>query len=621
MSSTRERRRAIPWTALAVTTGIALRTAVLRARANRLTVVPRATEQIPAEVRNDWYLLLAPGARMTGSQFADAVGHACRGGLKALDLVPDTLPAADALDLLADVDPAAYPKTGRTPGHALIVRRDVAVLAGLTGTRTVAADPVEFLRTARRVRDCAVSGVGLAVLPGLTPATGDPAWRAARLRAVGSPEALGLAWPAAVAGAVAAAAMRSPRAGTPAALLLWLRPRLVFAGRRSPLRPPDARDPAALAARPVRAALAWRRSVAERHRESPATPPPRDIAALRRHYAEAVSAGLDRFFEPRRDDCPWCGSPALRRELRVRDLIQGKPGRFTLDRCLGCGHVFQNPRLSLAGLEYYYGDFYDGINVFGEGATGLAPMHEGFRGRAELPRHHTTPKTWLDVGTGPGHFCAHARTLWPDTVFDGLDMSESVLQGVRNGWLDTAHRGQFPELAASLAGRYDVISMSHYLEHTIDPRAELRAAATALAPGGHLLIEVPDPQSPLRLIFRSRWVCWLQPQHLHFLPPGNLRRALEEHGFTVVADEHGPAHTGGEFVIALVMTVNALAPDPTLPWAGPPTPLRRLRRAAVQAASAPFYIPAVALEVASGWIVKRTGLSNAYRVLARRNDA
>ena len=63
----------------------------------------------------------------------------------------------------------------------------------------------------------------------------------------------------------------------------------------------------------------------------------------------------------------------------------------------------------------------------------------------------------------------------------------------RRGWVDRAHRGLFPDLAAEMAGEYDVVSMHHYLEHTRDPGVELEAAATALAPGGLLSLEIPDP--------------------------------------------------------------------------------------------------------------------------------
>ena len=64
--------------------------------------------------------------------------------------------------------------------------------------------------------------------------------------------------------------------------------------------------------------------------------------------------------------------------------------------------------------------------------------------------------------------------------------------------------------------------MSHYLEHTPDPRAEFDAARMALASGGHLLIEVPNPESILGRILGRCWVGFLQPQHLHLLSPRNM---------------------------------------------------------------------------------------------------
>ncbi|HVE26510.1 MAG TPA: hypothetical protein VNC22_13945, partial [Sporichthya sp.] len=85
------------------------------------------------------------------------------------------------------------------------------------------------------------------------------------------------------------------------------------------------------------------------------------IAAVRARYADDVAAGLDRFFEPPRTTCPWCESPRIKRLMSSPDLVQHKPGHFSVMSCRTCGHCFQNPRLSLEGLEYYYRDFYDGI--------------------------------------------------------------------------------------------------------------------------------------------------------------------------------------------------------------------------------------------------------------------
>ncbi len=160
------------------------------------------------------------------------------------------------------------------------------------------------------------------------------------------------------------------------------------------------------------------------------------LVEARDWYAKATADGLDAFFEPKLDRCPWCRSSNLRRRLRSKELIQLKPGTFTLDECLACGHVFQNPRLNPAGLDYYYRDFYDGLGAE-IAETMFALGGEANRIRADAVAKHATPGTWLDVGTGHGHFCLHAKEVLPDTVFDGLDMGDGIVAAEAAGRVRT----------------------------------------------------------------------------------------------------------------------------------------------------------------------------------------
>ncbi|WP_150135710.1 class I SAM-dependent methyltransferase [Streptomyces hyaluromycini] len=346
-----------------------------------------------------------------------------------------------------------------------------------------------------------------------------------------------------------------------------------------------------------------------------------EIEALRSAYRRDLAEGTDRFFEPPRTTCPWCGSGRLTTRLRTTDLLQHKPGAFVLDRCEECGHTFQNPRLNDTGLEFYYRDFYDGLGEQKMSGTfgGRTKMYQG-RAQAMVP-HDPTPKNWLDVGTGHGHFCEAAREVLPGTAFDGLDFTDGVELAAREGRVERAYRGAFPDLAPDLAARYDVVSMFHYLEHSTDPDRELRAAHETVRPGGHLLIEVPDPESRYARLLGRWWLPWLQPQHLHFIPVANLRARLTELGFTVVAEQHAEAHDPVDLLAAVWLALDHTAPREDAPWLPtPPGTLRKTLRAALLLAGIPALIAGTLLDrFAVRPFSHRLRVSNAYRIVARRD--
>ncbi|MBP0454833.1 class I SAM-dependent methyltransferase [Kitasatospora sp. RG8] len=348
--------------------------------------------------------------------------------------------------------------------------------------------------------------------------------------------------------------------------------------------------------------------------------PSERVAALRPAYQADLAHGTDRFFHRRRTDCPWCASAALRTRLRTTDLLQHKPGRFTLDTCEDCGHTFQNPQLNAKGLEFYYRDFYDGLGEERLGKTFSARTGVHRKQASAVLPHDPAPRYWLDVGTGHGHFCTTARDVFPSTTFDGLDHSQGVELAERAGRLRRGLRGELPELAPRLAGLYDVVSMLHYLEHTTDPSRELASARQVLRPGGLLLIEVPDPRSRSARLLGRWWLPWLQPQHLHLAPAANLRRRLEALGFTVVLEQHGEAHDPIDLLAAVWLFLDRLAPREDAPWhpGGPPGRLRRVLRPALLLAGAPLLVAAMLLDRLLAPVAGRTGFSNAYRLLARR---
>ncbi|MER5460004.1 class I SAM-dependent methyltransferase [Streptomyces sp. NPDC002668] len=613
----------LPWAAIVALAGLTAGTVRARRRLRAVPVLDPASESHSTPHPGQWHLISARGVEVDDATVRAAVAHAERTGLQVLDLVPARLDTERALSLLRllDLSAARYHRTadGRGAGQALLIAEDVRRRAGVecdTGPHS-RPGPAELHILLKRLKPYAPAATGVAIAPGLAAPPPDPARRAVDLRAQGLPP--GLLTVAQLAGLalLVRAAVADGGWGAAAAALYWLQPALVLGGPRTPLRPADLIR--ATAARPLYSLGSALRTAAS-DRSGPAGPVA-ELETLRPGYAAELKAGTDRFFELRRADCPWCGSTRLSVRIRVPDLLQGKPGRFTLEQCGECGHVFQNPRLSLDGLDFYYRDFYEGLGV-GGAAQVFGTMGRSYRARAAMLKPFGTPTAWLDVGTGHGHFCDSARDIWPGTRFDGLDMSAAVREAEVRGWVGTAHQGQFPDLAAGLVHRYDTVSMYHYLEHTREPLAELDAAAAVLAPGGHLLIELPDPESRLARILGAHWLPWFQPQHQHLIPIANLRQALADRGFTVLAEEHGAAHQACDFVGAVLLTVNRLAPHPYAPWGpGTATRTRRVVRTVVHTAALPCFAVAAALDRVRAGVARATEGGNAYRLLARRTPA
>jgi SAM-dependent methyltransferase len=344
-----------------------------------------------------------------------------------------------------------------------------------------------------------------------------------------------------------------------------------------------------------------------------------DAAAARRpDYAERMKTAPAALLEPRRETCPVCDGKDLYVKVRNPDLLQHKPGTFTLEACRGCGHIFQNPRLSIAGLDFYYKDFYDGLGEAGmEFVFGFSA--QPYRTRADMVIASGAPKRWLDVGCGHGHFCQAARGRLPDTQFDGLDLSESIDEAKRRGWVDVAYRGMFPDLAPGFAGAYDAVSMSHYLEHTLDQRAELDAAVTALAPGGRLLIEVPDPEYGLAKLLRGYWLPWFQPQHIHLISVGNLEKLMRERGLEPLEWHRGKAHQKVDFFFAAWLFLDHIAPAPHLPWR-PRGIVGSTWRVVAWTIGAPLILGGIFIDNLIGPLIARGKRGNTYRVVARKKS-
>jgi 2-polyprenyl-3-methyl-5-hydroxy-6-metoxy-1,4-benzoquinol methylase len=253
--------------------------------------------------------------------------------------------------------------------------------------------------------------------------------------------------------------------------------------------------------------------------------------------------------------CLHCGGGAWTVAHIGRDHSGTSPSGTTYQivRCNACGLHYTNPRPRAAALGRFYPPDYaphsSGAES-GDGAVcalvhrvafGAPSVRPGGVGRiaAALVTTVRRPESlgfgvpWrgqgrlLDFGCGGGRFLRRMNGLgWNVT---GVDVSDAAVSAVRSAGL-RALQGTLPH--AELApGSFDVVTMRHALEHVPDPRSVLKAARQLLAPGGALVIQVPNYASWDVDYFGDAATVLDLPRHLtHFTPP-TLLAMLAREGF------------------------------------------------------------------------------------------
>ena len=220
-------------------------------------------------------------------------------------------------------------------------------------------------------------------------------------------------------------------------------------------------------------------------------------------------------------------------------LGRDEPCRIDFSACRACGHLQQWPPVSPQLMAHHYRSF-AAYEVFGDPAQlrSAAPSRHAKRFLSLVSDIGLAPGRAYEVGCASGEMLNQFRNRgW---AVSGCDPSPSAIAQAKTIFGIEADLGGEESAVIRQAG-LDLILVCHVLEHLYDPPATLARFADALAPGGHLVLEVPCAIAPEALP-----PGWFTFEHLHYYQPEILQRLLREAGFEVVemriamTDEHYP---------------------------------------------------------------------------------
>jgi 2-polyprenyl-3-methyl-5-hydroxy-6-metoxy-1,4-benzoquinol methylase len=206
----------------------------------------------------------------------------------------------------------------------------------------------------------------------------------------------------------------------------------------------------------------------------------------------------------------------------VRDLTTNRSFGINIVQCNAC-HFVQSEYVSARGLESYYRNFYRGrLDAHGLAAhrqKGLAQARGQIAYLLEQ-RPGLKVSAALDYGTAEGslghELCAIADKVWVtemDPQFVELLKQDRALTLVEHQAL----------MGECFQGFFDVVCISHVLEHLTDPYAAMDLFASTLKPDGLLLVDIPNEVRMLERGFQAKG-------HLSYFTKESFARFVAVHG-------------------------------------------------------------------------------------------
>jgi len=277
--------------------------------------------------------------------------------------------------------------------------------------------------------------------------------------------------------------------------------------------------------------------------------------------------------------CDLCHSNQSDVVVQQRDLLlEVSKEEFSIVRCRNCGLVYLNPRPSKDLLGTFYPTvYYPPVQT--KSRPKIQEQVKKFSARLKrwvLEDYYEYPSTvankWLrvlrklllwpdmalrvlkgryplpwrgggkvlDVGCGAG---GNLKTLH-DQGWDpyGIEISEVAAAHARELVTKNIHAGTL-ESAPFVSKSFDLVLMSHSLEHLPSPVDALRRIHRLLKDDGLLVVSVPNLSSLEFKLFGPWWFHLDPPRHLYHFGKRTLSRLLEQTGFRPITVRTGVGTT------------------------------------------------------------------------------
>jgi len=242
--------------------------------------------------------------------------------------------------------------------------------------------------------------------------------------------------------------------------------------------------------------------------------------------------------------CPICNS---RKDCnQALATVRHKDASFAIVFCNDCHMVLQHPAMSAQRRQKYYLSGYNLSNY----QNNLEVTFQVMKPISEYRFAHICkqaggiPEQYLEIGPG----CGTLMKLFQDkgSVTIGVEPDQIAARWMCTEKKLNVYPGFFDDFVQSEAynrysQKFNVVVMSHVLEHIARPPKLLSQVKKLLSTEGILFVEVPNVLKPYS--DGKRWQDHCDPGHLYYYSPTTLQYLLERAGYQVlsmVTNEYPP---------------------------------------------------------------------------------
>jgi len=232
--------------------------------------------------------------------------------------------------------------------------------------------------------------------------------------------------------------------------------------------------------------------------------------------------------------------------------LQLSRAEWDFGRCAECGLLYISPVPSAQDLHAIYvdsGQFDDPVYTVPERVALMVDYMDGCFRRVlrRSGRRSDEAVAVLEVGAGLAWMCKAAKSVHSGNLTVAQDISPEAVN--KCPWVDHYIQDEIVSQDIERHAPYDVISLTHVIEHLVDPKGVIRRCKSLLRPGG--VVFVTAPHRPIGWNDRTSDIAmWKEysynhvPAHIQYFSAQSMRRLAKSTG--CVLDYWSGGHEEGQ---------------------------------------------------------------------------